>query len=432
MSRRSRTPRALHAWLTLGCCAALLCLATPASARSRQDAAFEVERLLAEPSAADDLPRRLAAIGPSAVLPLFHALAGTGEREPLAAPRRELALGALELLPCSAVLGALEANVGPEATRPQRSAALEIVGRTGQRADVALLVRYATPPPGSEERELDVERAFESAASDWLDRNPEAVALLAAEWSAVPPALWIPLARQLGAALSPSQLDTLTDQLGRAPGADGLLLGEIERLAARASSAMRRQIRPAVRPMLDEEDPLVCIAACRAVRELEDSEAVHALIQLLSAEEEAVRSSALEALQGLTRQSLGPEPEAWNAWYAGELAWWQGAAQRHLTALGMGLKLEIVPAMLGLARGVLFREEIAPALFGFLQHSDRDVARLAASVLGSLGSRLAVPALAESLSSKDRAVAAAAHKALRQIAGRDLGPEAQEWLALPH
>jgi HEAT repeat protein len=200
----------------------------------------------------------------------------------------------------------------------------------------------------------------------------------------------------------------------------------------RAPIAVQRQIRPAVRPLLDDQDPLVCIAACRAVRALDDPESVDPLIRLLAAEEDAVRGAALDALRALTRQTFAGEPDVWSEWYSAELAWWQGAAQRHLTALGMGLKLEIAPALLGLARGILFREEIAPSLFAFLNHTDRDVARLAASVLGNLGTRLAIPALAETLASRDRSVAAAAHKALRQISGRDLGSEADPWLALPH
>jgi HEAT repeat protein len=434
MSRRDRSLRAPSTALAIGCFVALLGSAARASVRPPQDAALEVERLLAEPppERAEDLARKLAALGTPAAPPLIRALAGVAEREPLVSPLRETALDALELLPRSSVLSALDAALGPESPRAARCAALEILGRTGQRSEVSELVRFATPPKGSVERELDVEQAFERAASDWLARNPQSAALLAAKLPQVPPTMWIALARELGAALPPAELESLSALLGRTPGADVLLLGEIERLAARAPSAVWHEVRQAVRERLDDEDPLVCIAACRAVRALEDPEAVDGLIRLLGAEEEAVRTAAFDALRALTRQALDPQPELWSAWYSGELAWWQGDAQRHLTALRMGLKLEIAPALIGLARGVLFREEIAPALLGFLQHADSDVARLTASVLGTLGSRLAVPALAEALTSRDRTVASSAHKALRQIAGRDLGSRAEDWLALPH
>jgi HEAT repeat protein len=434
MSRRDRSLRARCLALPIGCLVALLAPAAPAEVRSLQDAGTEVERLLSEPlpARAEELARKLAALGAPAAPPLIRALTGDAEREPLASPLRETALDALESLPRSSVLSALDAALGPDAPRAARCAALEILGRTGQRSEVSELVRFATPPKGSAERELDVEEAFERGASDWLARNPESAALLAAKLPQVPPTLWIALARELGAALPPAELESLSALLGRTPGADVLLLGEIERLAARAPTAVWREVRRAVRERLDDEDPLVCIAACRAVRVLEDPEAVDALIGLLGAEEESVRTAAFDALRALTRQALGPEPELWSAWYSDELAWWQGDAQRHLTALRMGLKLEIAPALIGLARGVLFREEIAPALLGFLQHADVDVARLTASILGTLGSRLAVPALAEALSSRDRTVVAAAHKALRQIVRRDLGPRTEDWLELPH
>jgi hypothetical protein len=427
-------PRAPSFALAIGSCVALLASASGASVRLRQDAALEVERLLAEPlpARAEDLARKLAALGAPAAPPLIRALAGDAEREPLAGPVRETALDALELLPRSSVLSALDAALGPDAPRASRCAALEILGRTGQRSEVSELVRFATPPKGCAERELDVEEAFERGASDWLARNPESAALLAAKLPQVPPTLWIALARELGAVLPPTQLECLSELLGGTGGADVLLLGEIERLAPRATTAVWREVRPAVRERLDDEDPLVCIAACRAVRALEDPEAVDGLIRLLAAEEESVRTAAFDALRALTRQTLDPEPEVWSAWYSRELAWWQGEAQRHLTALRMGLKLEIAPALIGLARGVLFREEIAPALLGFLQHADGDVARLTASILGTLGSRLAVPALAEALTSRDRTVVAAAHKALRQIAQRDLGARTEDWLELPH
>lgn len=432
MSRLVRPARARTAALACTAFAALCGAPAGASAAWRQDAGHEVERLLAEPSEAQELARRLAALGPAAAAPLLRALGGSAEREPLGAALRDSALEALELLPRSAVLEALDAHVGPEASRALRCAALEVVGRTGQRSEVAWLARFAAPPEACAERELDVECAFEAAVANWLARNLESADLLAAELPDVPPSLWLALSRALGAALAPARMESLAGLLGRAPGADGLILAEIERLAALAPSAVQRQVRPAVRPLLDDEDPLVCIAACRSVRALEDPEAVAALIRLLDAEEDAVRGAALDTLRALTRQPFAGEQEVWSAWYSAELGWWQGAAQRHLTALRMGLKLEIAPALLGLARGVLFREEIAPALFAFLHHADRDVARLAASVLGSLGSRLAIPDLAEVLASRDPAVASAARKALRQIAGRDLGSAPDDWLALPY
>jgi HEAT repeat protein len=289
----------------------------------------------------------------------------------------------------------------------------------------------AAPGP-QEPRQPEVERAFEHALGELLDRRPQLCESVAGQMREADPSLLLPLVRQLARPRTPRQLELLADQLGRVPGADALLLGEIERAASGATLSVARRVRPRVRSLLGSADPLTCLAACRAVAALEDPEAVEALIVLLGSDHQALQAAALGSLERLTQRRLGPEAEPWSDWYAAEIAWWSGDAQRELLAVRRRVPRELAPAVMGLARGGLFREEIAPALTPLLRHRDPDVARLTASVLSTLGTRAALPALADVLAHADPAVAEGAHKALRRITGRDLGPDPDAWLALPH
>jgi hypothetical protein len=430
------SPLVLRRPLLAGVLVSTLLVPGPARAlRSAQDPQARVAQCLAAPLGPEagpvELARELAALGTEAAQPLLLALAGGGTQlEPLDASRHEAVLLALAELPRASVLAALAPFRRPEASPDQRLAGLEVLGRIGLAEDVPTLLRLAGPQSAQADAQPAIERALAASLAALQARCPDGTTVLAANLREAHPSLLVPVIRQLGQVQSKELLELLASQLGRVPGADVLLLSEIARHAPGAPLVQARRVRPRVRELLDRSDPLVRIAACHAVVALEDLESIDVLIRTLAAHEEAVRAEALAALRTLTHQRLGRDSSTWSRWHAEELAWWSGEGQRHLNVLRLQSQRGLAPAVMGLARGVIFREEIAPSLIPLLADEDPAVVRLTASVLATLGAREAVPALAQKLSHRDPAVVATVRKSLLRIAGRDLGPEPGPWLAL--
>lgn len=93
---------------------------------------------------------------------------------------------------------------------------------------------------------------------------------------------------------------------------DSDVAGAVEALRVLSShSLFRRELTEAVAPALFDGDEVVVVATCAALQRLGDPAAVPALIDVLSDPREPVSRAALAALEGLTGERLGSDPDVW-------------------------------------------------------------------------------------------------------------------------
>jgi hypothetical protein len=396
--------------------------ATAASGAARADVAEQVAALLApspaagERSQTEDPARKLVALGEPAVAPLLDGLAGSGWSErPLDGAPRGIAIAALTELPRPAVRTELERRSSGAAG--QRVAVLDVLADLARPGDGELVLRAGAPVADEGTGSWEVQRAFERCLAALLARHPGSVSALAAMIpDAHPTLLWI-LVREVGETRTPEAFEALGRELGRVEGADVLLLDQLRELAPRASFAALREVRPAVHWALRSNDRLERLAACHAAAALEDIDAVEGLIGLLGEGDEAVRQAARAALTSLTGKILGPDPDAWWAWLRAETSWWEAEGLADLERARTGGGEELPAAVRRLARGLLFRDRIVPELVPLLDRGEPEVIRLVSSVLATLGSREAAPALESLLDHADTTVQGSARKALRRLRG---------------
>lgn len=423
----------------------LLCAAPAARAADRDwrdgESVAGVVRATEPSQDVGSLADRLAAPGPRALPALLWMLAtrtapgaGTGIPRELSPEELQCVREAFRLLPVEHVIAFLEhlepASLTPASTR----AALEVMGLLGRGCDLALVWRLAAPvapaaPLGAGGPvDRTIRAAFESALDGVLARDPASVAILGSEIGSMPRELEASAIRAIGRTRNPASLDVLARLLSSEPSADGLILLAIREAGALHERPSDASVAWRVRGYLDKEDVLLVLGAVRAAAILQDTEAVPRLAELLDHDEESVRSAAAAALREITGAAFGPDSGRWLAWYEAETNWWRRTAPA-LEGLAQRPAGEAAAMINGLVAKHMFRHEITEALTPCLWHAQPDIVMLTCSVLGSLGSSSAIPALSELRSSADPRIVAAAERAIARIGGEvpgnpGLGPGA--------
>jgi hypothetical protein len=421
--------------------ALFLCLALelgiPAEAQRSRAAGGLVDRsrfvaCFTEARHPSDLRRRLHSLKPDAIPFLFRALdegrlPGPDGRA-LASEELAAVHETLLALPRRELVRFLDEIAVSDSALRTRCVAATLLGDVGAGEHLKLLARLVTPlvtaPPSFEPR-----RSFEDALVSILERDPGALRLVRSFFLESPPALSGSIIEALGRASSAEGSKILASLLGHTSGLDPLILA---RIAARGPCGKREideEVRAAARRYLRRPEAPLIAAAVHACLELEDDDSVETLIELVDHPDGLVRGNVFRALQRISGLAFGEDAERWTRWYAGEMSWWERESAEVLRVIELGSGVEFTRAAKEALGHRLFGDRVAEAFVRGLERQDEEHAVLCCQALGQLQSSVGLEALIGCLEHDEHAVREAAWLALRSITGRDLGPEAEPWLA---
>jgi hypothetical protein len=310
----------------------------------------------------------------------------------------------------------------------EREVALEILGEVGLREDLELALRLATPGP-TEGTPPSLRRALLDALAGMFGRDPPSVQLVRELFDRAGPGLLDALVISLERAETPQGLIVLAALLGRSPEMDALVLSAIARVGRALQQPVDLGARVVVRGYLSNPDSALVQQATLAVAALGDDGATGDLIELLHSDDRSVRFNVHRALREITRLTLPPAAEAWEAWFAEESRWWEEDSTRVFADVRGGEPVAAARAVREILRHRLGRHDLAQALRPCLSRPEPDLARMACAALGQLGSRAVQMPLVACLERPEEPVRQAAWKALRDVTGLDLPLEPQRWRA---
>ena len=359
--------------------------------------------------------------GPAEVA--FAALvAADGEDASGLAPEERLRLvGTMRSMGAPALARFLEGSVDKTGPDTPRLAALECLGGCATGREVGALMRLATPSGR-------LCAALHSALLPTLERDARAFAELVPAWRLAGAALRAELLATVGERGDPAGLELLAwvvnfegEEYHRAVAESCL------RLAPRACTPEMLERLETLCALLRSKD-LVCVQTISiALARARVEAAIPAWIELLESDSRGTRERARHSLEELTGLALGATRARWLAWYESECTWYDEEAPVLLAQLGSADDAQVLTAVRTLSLRRLHRDELAEALAELLDHVTPAVRLCACSALESLGSPLALPALATALADDDAAVARGAWSALRRLTGLDLPQDEALW-----
>jgi HEAT repeat protein len=366
--------------------------------------------------APEAVARHLQALGAAPILaalsrdelPLAQGVLVLGERE------RSCLLGGARLLG-RAPFGSLWQESVSSPDPRARLATVELIGILGGASDLPLAILAVTPAADTDRLLPGASSTLEHAADELLRREPTTLGSLRATIAHTPPCLADALIRAIANRGGAEGLASLVDLLGRSTSLDLSLLSQI----ARVSGALKPPFPAAqcarVRAYLDDADRQLVRAAAMTLAQLQDPEAVPALLRLASQEDAVLSGAAFLALERITALDLPRRAERWQAWFAAELAWRRDHGQEVLAALRSQHPLEVVAALRTLAQHRLDRPSLAACAADCLKHADQRVRAEACRTLAQLRYAPAVEGLDARLDDPSPQVVAAATQALRSL-----------------
>ena len=398
-----------------------------------------IDEALSAGSDDDATVRSLVDLGTEALPVLFDVAAhgrlpsprasGDGEGELLDRGRQRLARRALGGFSWPAVQGLLRTVADRPADGAERQLGMDLVGERGSSRDLVLLAELAAPPRGERIAARHSQVFFRRNLRRLLERDPRGLRWMREVFEAAHPSFFAPMIETVRETGERDGLLLLAELLGQEASLDPLLLVEMGKLASVVAPPYQDAVRLHVRPHLRSRDTRTLLAAIHAIGVLEDMPSTATLVGLLDGGRANVAQAARRALEGLAGTDLGRDPETWADWHRSQMRWWEQDSRAELDTIAQGSPAEAAELLVELSRRRLFRHQIAPALAEGLRREERDLVLLTCAALGHLGSREAVPALTELLSSDDPDLLRAVFKALTKIVGRHLGPDPEPWLA---
>jgi hypothetical protein len=342
----------------------------------------------------------------------------------LSVPQRELILQALSRSSPGAVVAEIEGRLVEEATVPERIAALYALASAGSAPHVHRVIELALVP---EETELarPLEAAFRCALERILRRHPRGFEGLSRELEKCRPELHVAAVTAIGATRDPAASETFTKMLALRRDLAGAILPQVRLVGRSRDLELNRALASAAADYLGTSKVELCCVAARTIGELNDSDNVEKLIDLLESESAPVRDSALWALRRISRLELNQDASLWRRWHSNEVAFWRNQAPSYFAQLERGTRATKIKAFNELAKRSLHRDEIAIAIAEVLLESDPRLREVACAALAGLGSPTAYSRLLDALEDDEETVRAASHKALQTIAGTSLPPESE-------
>lgn len=331
----------------------------------------------------------------------------------------EVALHVLVSVPRAELLPLLETLAAAQQTTERRMAGMNVLARMGDERDLDLLQQLSAPADADNVIAPEQLQAYEDALAAILERSPASRQRLVKTFVDARPELVVCIVYAVERGQPSSALESLARLLGQRTQEDSFLLGEIARVAQRIHPPTSLIARASVRAYLEAPDPLLVRAAVQASAELEDDEALPALIGLLEEEDASMTSAARDALARIAHKDLGAQPEEWALWYRSELAWWKIESENRADALAQGDASKAAAAILDIGRRRLYRHDAARMLVRGLERSEPHLVHMTCQVLGQLSSPTVVPELNLALTHGDVEVRNAARMALWRIEEQD-------------
>ncbi|QDU65411.1 hypothetical protein [Engelhardtia mirabilis] len=363
------------------------------------------------------------------ILPdLFEALCEGTTRagEPLDEPRRILVRTTLVRTPLGELRPFLESLATGPTPVDRRMAAMGILGAAGEGRDVALLARMAPVDSQQVTVGIDQRQVFSAALAEIAARDPEVSPQLGSVLRQAHPSLAAPLVRAMASADDAERL--LAAELHVNASYDELILLELARLGESRRLQLDELQRRTIRALLDGHNSVATVTlATRAAAGARDDDAVPALIDLLESPDRVIAKAARVALESITRQRLRDDVEAWRAWHSRELKWWRDESQDTFRRVTGRDAADAGNAIRELSARRLFVDRVAQGLIPALDRDDPELVLLACSALAQLEATSAVPRLVDCLDHEHAGVRDLAWKTLRDLTGRQLGPDPRLW-----
>ena len=301
---------------------------------------------------------------------------------------------ALDELPREAVLTSLRAAARRAGGEGEREAALDLLTRMGERADLTLAMELGSADERGEAASSERERALERCLTAIVVREPGSLQSLCELVPRGDPSTLAPALRALGKCAREEGAARLAGLLPQVdPNARALVLSELARVAAGGSGLDDLGVSDLVRTQLGSSDRALVVLACGVLEKLRDHSAVPDLIVLLGDADANVRASAHVALQHLTGVQLAPEEEPWLAWLDEAMAWWDTRSEAVRIALVSGTAAEAVAAVNELARQRYRRDHVVQSLELALARPESDLVECALAALSAMNDPRAQQAL---------------------------------------
>jgi hypothetical protein len=381
----------------------------------------------------EELARELRAIGADVVEPLLDtlqhsAVPATAPDEPaqlLSVRQREVVLRGLQQFSAGPTLRSIQARLSATPNLSTRVATLWVYSAVGGVSELAHGLDCAMQ---SNEPKIHAraDEALRAAVTGILTREPRAFDGLASRVLNAPHALHGPLVFAIGAARDSRGQETFARLLATREELLDVVVAQVRLLGAPADPEVRELLGGELQAALATNRPQLVAAACRALGEIEDEDALPQLIELLSSEELTVRESAHWALKRCSRLNLSARADAWTRWYEGQAQWWETRAGKLLENLVDGQRVERLLALEELAEASIYRDEIVEHVAPLLADGDTLIRRRACDALRELGMRNAAPALLHALEDSDSEVRIKSRGALEALYGRALPEDPAE------
>ena len=390
--------------------AAALALLLPARAGTAEEPAQLLRRLdTSTPQAREQAARALAALGPASLEALFALVS------PQAAGQQdELLARAIALQPRSE-LQAFFAGFTRSALAPGRiKPALLVLGEAGTARELGRCLELAQPAEGEVQDELV------AALAALCARETSACELAASTARAAQPAEAEALVRGLAEARTGETARALVRLAQQRPALAALALSCLLAEAERLPRPLEPELLALVREQLAREDHPAAQEVLLLAGRLEDDESVPLLLERLAGPHTELHASALWSLRRITGLGLGPDAQAWSAWFKEESAWWRDRAPAALVLLRSGDPTGERRALGELGQRFWRRQQLAVELCEYLGRARAEGARMACGLLARLGCSAAIPALQARLEDEDPAVQQSARAALASLSGKKI------------
>lgn len=379
---------------------------------------------------------RVSALEAAALAPAFDILvqgrvpaAGADDTEQVLSLRqREVLLQILAAGEPAEVRAVLQARLGAARDEAVELAALRVYGAVGDVKDLARLAACAPRAPDDTLTPAGRE-ALGAACAGILARHPEALETAGALAEAVDAETANVIVLALGDLRDARAIAVLFRVARRNPTLAQTAIAMVPRIGSSRDASVDAEFAAWLRSEIRPDRTEWTRAIVRALGELDDGESAPELIALLGHAHKGIADAALAALRRMSRNEFPPQAALWDAWYQRESKWYDRERPRQRNALERGRVPAALEALRAYSQHAWRRTQLAQDVCGAFTRREAPVRELACEVLGGLGSRVALPALVETLGDPTTSVATAAWHALQRITGATLPNDREAWSA---
>jgi HEAT repeat protein len=397
---------------------------------ANRSAQVRIREVLLDPSPdVEAKAARLAQAGSAVVPGLFELLAtgalpGSAEGETISGKQEELVVSTLAHFRRGELGRRVDALFEPAARAGAKLDGFRLLGKVGERADLALLCDALRGPDPDADPDPEHARLFQVSVASILGRDELAYPAVRNVLHGATPTLRYYLLGALAQTDSKTALEILSTELAKRPEETAYILTESAKLAAAVELPVDGAVAASIRLHLFSDDASLVRPAAECLGGLQDVDSVYDLVQLLGHAHPDVSRAALEALRTITGANFAADAERWRAWLLAEAEWKSEAFPRISTVFGGTNALEKMAALQELAGHPLHRVETARLLESALTGESSPLVAAACSALRQIGATTAVPFLETCAADPSPAVAGeakAALDALRRRAGKSPG-----------